>query len=78
MNVDRERNSDGSAAGSIAELETLLDLTVRLGYVEAGELDRPRMLADETGRMLSAIRRSLETPGIGERDSDELSDAALV
>ena len=66
------------ATGSLAEVETLLDLLVRLEYASPDALERSRVLADETGRMMSAIRRNLDSPSIGERDSDELPDAALV
>lgn len=55
------------AQGSLAELETQLMLTERLGYLEAPDI---RVILDasaEIGRMLNGLRRSLrrQGPGVG-------------
>ena len=47
------------AAGSLAELQTLLTLSGRLGYIAAEQLVCPLSLALETERMLCALRRTL-------------------
>ena len=49
----------GIARGSLAELETLLVVAGRLGYLEDGALDH--LLGDiaEVGRMLSGLMQSL-------------------
>lgn len=51
------------ANGSMKELETQLLLSQRLGYLTADDL-RPVMgLADEVGRLLTGLRRSLKRRG---------------
>jgi four helix bundle protein len=50
------------ACGSLAELETQIELAARIHGIQNSLLDRPLALADETGRMLRAIERSLRTP----------------
>lgn len=47
------------AAGSLAELQTLLTLSGQLGYSAAEQLTCPLALALETERMLCALRRTL-------------------
>ena len=61
-----ERHSRGDfrrfvsiALGSLAELDTLLELAERLCYVNEAQLKGPRTLADEVGRMLSALLHRL-------------------
>ena len=48
------------ALGSQAELETQLDLSVRLGFCSASEAQRVVELANEVGRMLHGLAASLE------------------
>lgn len=47
------------AAGSLAELQTLLALVGRLGYSSAEQLTCPLALALETERMLHSLRRAV-------------------
>jgi four helix bundle protein len=47
------------AAGSLAELQTLLALAGRLGYCSAEQLACPLALALETERMLHSLRRAV-------------------
>ncbi len=61
-----ERHSRGDfrrhvsiASGSLAELETHLELSVRLGYLSAEFLGEARLLTVEVGRMLSTLLRRL-------------------
>jgi four helix bundle protein len=48
------------ASGSLAELETQLEIAHRLGYLLPGD-DTVFDLANEVGRMLSALRNSIRT-----------------
>jgi four helix bundle protein len=48
------------ARGSLAELETLLDIAGRLGYLASADLDEVRPSAENTGRLLGGLLRSLE------------------
>ncbi|MEZ5442414.1 MAG: four helix bundle protein [Lysobacterales bacterium] len=55
------------ACGSLAELETQIELCLRLGFIEPKAVEQCNNLASETGRMLRAIERSLRANlGIGE------------
>lgn len=55
------------ASGSLAELETQLEIACRLGYLSS--TDEPiAELAGEIGRMLAGLRRSL-SPGFGRAES---------
>ena len=47
------------ANGSLKELETQLLLAERFGYVSRQDLESALALADEVGRMLTGLRRSL-------------------
>lgn len=47
------------AYGSIAELETLIEIALRLGYLEAIESRSLLDKAGEVGRMINGLRRSL-------------------
>lgn len=49
------------AAGSLAELQTLLTLSGRLGYSTAEQLACPLSLALETERMLHSLRRAVRS-----------------
>lgn len=49
------------ARGSNAELETQIELCVRLGYVNATQSKTAVSLADEVGRMLTALIGKLST-----------------
>jgi len=49
------------ALGSLAELETQLLLSGRLGYVGSDELDSISLLVDQTGRMIRGLQKSLKT-----------------
>jgi four helix bundle protein len=48
------------AAGSLAELETLIELASRLYRIQSTYLDELVGSADEVGRMLRAIQQKLE------------------
>ena len=54
------------ACGSLAELETQLELANRLHHFDQATLTRSLALADETGRLLRSIERALREPRIGE------------
>ena len=47
----------GQALGSLYELETQLELSVRLGYVLPEKTESAAALAKETGKMLNALIR---------------------
>jgi four helix bundle protein len=47
------------ARGSLKELQTLLVIAQRLGYLPASELARAAELSDYVSRMLTRLRRSL-------------------
>jgi four helix bundle protein len=49
------------ARGSMAELDTFLELGRRLGYFQEAELARANGLMEEVGKMTTALRRSLAT-----------------
>lgn len=51
----------GIALGSLAELETQLLLAVRLGYMEKAESQQALQFADETGKMIKGLQKSLNT-----------------
>jgi four helix bundle protein len=55
------------ASGSLAELETQLEIADRLGYL-ASESSPIFEQADEVGRMLAGLRRSLH-PGVPRTES---------
>ncbi|HMO54286.1 MAG TPA: four helix bundle protein, partial [Tepidiformaceae bacterium] len=48
-----------AARGSLAEALTFVELGARLGYVADPDSQEVRALADEVGRMLTALNRSL-------------------
>jgi four helix bundle protein len=54
------------ACGSLAELETQIELASRLYDPEVNELNRAIGLADEVGRLLRAIERSLRASAVAE------------
>jgi len=45
--------------GSLAEVDTFLELSRRLGYLAETELVRANALADEVGRLTTALRQRL-------------------
>ncbi len=47
------------AMGSLAEVETQLELSARLGYINEIELGKLLITTDELGRMLRGLRKSL-------------------
>ena len=47
----------GIASGSLAELETQLELAVRLGFLKAGAMAIRQ--SDRVGKLVNALRRSL-------------------
>jgi four helix bundle protein len=63
------------ASGSLAELETLLDVSTRVGLVVVQDVDECRSLADEVGRMIRAIETTMRNR-VGEEPG--LPGAALV
>jgi four helix bundle protein len=50
------------ARGSLAELETHLELVRRIGLISAKETAAAERLAEEVGRMLSTLLRRLKQP----------------
>jgi four helix bundle protein len=48
------------AAGSLAEVETLLQATVRLRYLKEADIESALQKTDELGRMLQGLIRKLE------------------
>ena len=48
------------AGGSLAELRTHVELVARLHLADEASVARPRALADEVSRMLSALIKALE------------------
>jgi four helix bundle protein len=54
------RNHVGIAMGSQAELDTLLELAVRLGYSPETQVGPVRALAARVGQMLGGLYRSLK------------------
>ncbi len=49
------------AMGSLAELETQLELSARLEYIDQPKLGELLAIADELGRMLQGLRKSLQS-----------------
>lgn len=49
--------------GSLSEVETFLAVSRMLGYASVEDLEKGVALANETGRMLTGLRRSLTTDG---------------
>ena len=50
------------AAGSLRELETLLEIATVLEYVDENSLRKVRGLCDDLGRMLTRLAKRLEAP----------------
>ena len=48
------------ARGSLAELETELMISQRVGFLSSEQLDRLLVMSDEIGRMTAGLRQSLE------------------
>ncbi len=48
------------AAGSLAEVDTQIELAVKLGYLNASSVDSVTIKLEEIGRMISGLKRSLE------------------
>lgn len=49
------------ANGSLMELETLIEIAVRLRYIDADSVRRLFAASDEIGKMLSGLHRSLNS-----------------
>ena len=49
------------ARGSLAELETQVELSVRLGFLTAGAAERLFLAADEVGKLVAGLIRSQTT-----------------
>lgn len=47
------------AHGSLREVETQLLIAVRLGYLDADEIDDALRLSEETGRIINGLKRHL-------------------
>jgi four helix bundle protein len=71
MNIAEGRGRQGSrefanflsiARGSLAELDTALEICVRLGYLKRDGLATVDSLADEVGRMLTTLAKRLRDP----------------
>src|SRR3546814_16184538 len=58
------------ACGSLAEVETQLELAQRLHQPDKGSLQGALDLSDETGRLLRAIERSLRASTIAGQPAD--------
>ena len=56
------RNHVNIALGSQAELETLLELIVRLKLLDAGAIGAANELVVRVGQMLYALQRSIKSP----------------
>jgi four helix bundle protein len=56
------RNHVSIALGSTGELDTLLEVALRLGYVKAEDLRAVNDKLNSVGRMLRRLQQSLETP----------------
>jgi len=50
-----------TARGSLAEVETILEMARELGYISAAEFGRLEALADETGRTLYGLLRKVSS-----------------
>lgn len=48
------------AMGSLAEVETQLELSARLNYITRAQLDQLTIASDELGRMLQGLKTSLQ------------------
>jgi four helix bundle protein len=48
------------ALGSVAELETQLEIANRLGYIKRSDLDNLLAKTAEIGRMLTGLKKSLK------------------
>jgi len=55
------------AHGSIAELETLLTVAVRLGYLDGPVVDAIHSQSEEVGRLIRALMRRLRERAEGEK-----------
>jgi len=51
------------ARGSLAELETRIEVGLRVGYIVSEMVPEIRSLTDEVGRMLTTLHRKLRTRG---------------
>jgi four helix bundle protein len=51
----------GNARGSLLELDTHLELALRLGYLDEGDFKRLNGRLREVGRLLNGLPRSLST-----------------
>jgi four helix bundle protein len=49
------------AMGSLAEIETQLELSARLDYIDQPKLGELLAIADQLGRMLQGLRKSLQS-----------------
>jgi len=61
------------AYGSLAELETLVQIAERLNYLDVNQLKQILDKTAEVGRMLNGLRRSLEGSGVRGQGSGENS-----
>lgn len=71
MNIAEGRGRQGTrefanflsiARGSLAELDTAMEICVRLGYLTRTDLATIDQLADEVGRMLTTLAKRLRDP----------------
>ena len=56
------RNFLSIAQGSLAELETQLQIAVNLNYINTSQVDQVMSLAMEVSKMLTSLRAKLITP----------------
>ena len=60
------------AYGSLAELETIIQIAARLKYIDVNQLKQVLDKTAEVGRMLNGLRRSLQLTGTSGQGSDSL------
>ncbi len=60
------------AYGSLAELETIIQIAARLKYIDVNQLKQILDKTAEVGRMLNGLRRSLKFTGTSGQGSDGL------
>lgn len=60
------------AYGSLAEMETIIQIAARLKYIDVNQLKQVLDKTAEVGRMLNGLRRSLKFTGTSGQGSDGL------
>jgi len=52
------------ASGSLSELDTQLEIAVKIGYLKQNQMVQTQELIEETAALLNGLRRSLRKPSI--------------